>query len=333
MWKDFQVNSDMQIIRLSGTMTNDKHIDDLKSLVEIVDDHYPGIDIWFKKKVVPGLKQTERTAFLIYYQGNPIGSAIIKKGKETKLCSMRIAPGHQKKGIGSLLMSLIGKEIIDNACEIYFTAPESTYFKFKSFFDNWGFRCGGEVGIHYRNFEKEILCTIDTKTLWNNVIQNIGRLFERFSRDGKPIHPEIVLSIKPEYADKIKKRKKIVEVRRKFNKKWEGASAMLYASNPSQEFFGEARISKVIEGSPTEIWKLFNSDLGVHESMFFQYCQGVETVNALVLSDVEIFVNGIQKNHIESLLNKSVIPPQSYARIIQGTNWSTTALLNYLLLA
>ncbi|HLP48042.1 MAG TPA: hypothetical protein VK469_19015 [Candidatus Kapabacteria bacterium] len=177
------------------------------------------------------------------------------------------------------------------------------------------------------------MCTSDTKTLWNNVIQNLGHLFEPFSQDGNPIHPEIVLSIKPEYADKIKKRKKIVEVRRKFNKKWEGASAMLYASKPSQEFFGEARISRVIEDSPGEIWKLFKSDLGVHESMFFQYCQGTEKINALVLSDVEIFENGIQKNHIESLLNKSVIPPQSYARIIEGTNWSTTAFLNYLLLA
>ena len=108
---------------------------------------------------------------------------------------------------------------------------------------------------------------------------------------------------------------------------------MLYASKPVQEFFGEARISKVIEDSPEGIWGLFNSDLGVDKDRFFQYCYGVETVSALVLSDIEIFRTRIFKSQIEFLINQELMPPQSYSEVKENTNWPTTALLSYLLLA
>lgn len=333
MWKDFNINSEIKIAKLAEKITNEMYQHDLKRLVEIVDDKYPGIDIWFKKKVLPGLKEKERFAYLIYHKNQPVGSAIIKKGEETKLCSMRIAPGQQQKGIGGLLMSLMGREVRNYAGKIYFTAPESTYIKYKSFFDNWGFQCLGEAGIQYRLFDKELHCVADAQELWYRVIQNLDKLFDQFTLVGNPKHPDIVISIKPEYAEAIKKKNKRVEIRRKFNKKWEGAYAMLYASKPAQEFFGEARISKIIEGSPNEIWRLFNSELGVDENKFFQYCYGVEKVSALVFSDIEIFRNSILKCQVEILLNQELTPPQSHFGVKESTNWPTTALLNYLLLA
>lgn len=332
MWKDFKINSNIRIVKMSEKITNEKYKYDLKKLIEIVDDKYPGIDKWFEKKVMSGLKEKERFAYLVYHKEHPIGSAIIKKGEDTKLCSMRINPKYENKGIGSLLFSLMGKEIKNYAGQIHFTAPESTYIKYKSFFDNWSFKCSGEAGIQYRLFDKEILCMGNIQDFWHKVIQNLDKLFDQFTLTGNPKHPDIVISIKPEYADKIKKRKKKVEVRRKFNRKWEGAYAMLYASNPVQEFFGEAKISKIIEGSPKEIWELFNFDLGVAEDKFFNYCHGAEKVNALILSDIEIFRNGILKNQVEFLLDQELKAPQSYAGMHEGTRWPTTALLNYLLL-
>jgi predicted transcriptional regulator/N-acetylglutamate synthase-like GNAT family acetyltransferase len=333
MWKDFHINSEIKIATLAEEITNGMYQHDLKRLVEIVDDKYPGIDIWFKKKVLPGLKEKERFAYLVYHKNNPIGSAIIKKGEEAKLCSMRIAPEYEQKGIGSLLISLMGREIRNYAGKVHFTAPESTYIKYKSFFDNWGFKCTGQAGMQYRLFDKELFCEADAQELWKKVLQNLDKLFDQFTLVGNPQHPDIVMSIKPEYADEIKKKNKKVEIRRKFNKKWEGAYAMLYASRPAQEFFGEARISKVVEDSPKEIWGLFNSDLGVDKDKFFQYCYGVETVSALVLSDIEIFRSGILKSQIEFLINDELKPPQSYFGVKENTNWPTTALLSYLLLA
>jgi predicted transcriptional regulator/GNAT superfamily N-acetyltransferase len=333
MWKDFYINSEIKIAKLTGKITNEMYQHDLRRLVEIVDDKYSGIDVWFQKKVLPGLKEKERCAYLIYQKNQPVGSAIIKKGKETKLCSMRIAPEHRQKGIGGLLISLMVTEARSYAGKIYFTAPESTYREYKKFFDNWGFKCQGKAQIQYRQLDKELFCEADVQELWQRVIQNLDKLFDRFTLAWNPRHPDIVMSIKPEYAEEIKKKKKRVEIRRKFNKKWEGAYAMLYESHPAKGFFGEARINKVIEGSPKEIWRLFRSDLAVDETKFFQYCYGVEKVSALILSDIEIFRNSILKSQVERLLNEEIKPPQSYFGIKESTNWPTIALLNYLLLA
>jgi hypothetical protein len=53
----------------------------------------------------------------------------------------------------------------------------------------------------------------------------------------------------------------------------------------------------------------------------FLYCYGVETVSALVLSDIEIFRSGILKSQIEFLINEELKPPQSYFGVKENTNW------------
>ncbi|MGD2086712.1 MAG: hypothetical protein PVH61_11045 [Candidatus Aminicenantes bacterium] len=47
MWKDFHINSEIKIATLAEEITNGMYQHDLKRLVEIVDDKYPGIDFIF----------------------------------------------------------------------------------------------------------------------------------------------------------------------------------------------------------------------------------------------------------------------------------------------
>ncbi|HUU29419.1 MAG TPA: hypothetical protein VM123_16575, partial [archaeon] len=191
----------------------------------------------------------------------------------------------------------------------------------------------GEAGTQYRLFDKELECIVDAKIFWKNILSNIENTIGKFTIIGNPSHPDLVVSIKPEFADKIKEKKKKVELRRKFSKKWKGAYAMLYASEPISEFFGEAKISDIIEDSPNEIWNLFGSELGVDKGQYYEYCRGIDKINALVLSDITMYKNGISKNRVEYLLNKELKAPQSYSVIKEGTAWPTAVSLNYLLLA
>lgn len=340
MWRDIMfnsinINSEVRIVRLGEgeTLINEMYQDDLKQLIEMIDDKYPGIDIWFKKKVVPGLKEKHRFAYIVYVEGKPIGSAIAKKAGDTKLCSMRILPKYQERGIGSLLMSLIGREIRNYAGKLHFTAPLSMYQDNTSFFDKLGFKCLGEAHRQYRLFDKEIFCTVDSKLLWRNVLRNLENTIQQFTLVGNPSHPDLVISIRPEYASMIKENKKKVEIRRKFAKKWKGAYALLYASAPVQEFFGEAKIADVIEEKPEEIWKLFGPDMGSDKDAFYEYCEGTDRVSALVLSDIDIYKAGIFKDQVEFLLGKELKAPQSHCALEDDTIWPTAVLLNYLLLA
>jgi len=340
MWRDtmfnsVNINSEIKIVRMGGgeRLINEKYKDDLKHLIEIIDDKYPGIDSWFKKKVMPGLKEKERFAFLVFAKDKPVGSAIIKKSGSAKLCSLRILPEYRERGIGNLLFSLLARETRAYAGSVHFTAPLTTYQESIPFFDKLGFECLGEANRQYRLFDKEVFCTVNAKDLWMNVLKHLDDMIEQFTLLGNPIHPDLVMSLKPEYAKKMKEKKKSVEIRRKFSEKWRGAYALLYASAPLQEFFGEARIDDIVEDEPNEIWKLFGSDIGVEKNKFDEYCEGKEKVSALVLSEIDIYKQSILKVQLDFLLGKELKAPQNYCAIKEGTAWPTAVSLNYLLLA
>lgn len=335
MFNSVDINSDLRIVRIGGgnRLINERYQHNLKELVEIIGEKYPGIDVWYDRKVVPGLREKERFAYIAYCKGQPMASAIIRRGKDSKLCSMRIHPQVRMKRMGHLLVSLLAREIKSFAEKVHFTAPLSVYEAYKPFFDKLGFDFLGEATRQYRLFDKEILCSADVSMLWKNVITGLDKTIEEFTQAGNRSHPDIVVSIKPKFSEKIMKKKKTVEVRRKFSRKWKGCHALLYASSPVCEFFGEAKITDIIEDHPREIWNLFGSDLGVDENEYHDYCTGTDKINALVLSEIDVYRLGISKDRIEFLLNEELKAPQSYCAIKEGTTWPTAVYLNYLLMA
>jgi predicted transcriptional regulator/N-acetylglutamate synthase-like GNAT family acetyltransferase len=327
------INSRIRIVKLKDSLTVEKYQVDLKHQVQEAEDFYPGIEKWYDKKVIPGLLDRDRIAYLIYSKNQPVGSTIVRKGDQAKLCSLRINPNFRLEGLGNLLVALLGREIRNFSGKIYFTAPANIYEDNQLFFDGLGFKFLGKAHKQYRLFDDEISCSVNTKVLWKNIIDDLPNLFEKFTLIGNPTHPDIVISIKQKHAEQIKKKNKTVEIRRKFNKKWKGAYAMLYSSGKIQEFFGEAKIADVIEDSPSEIWKTFHSEVCVEKEDFNNYCKGASKISALILSEINIYHGIILRKSMENMLDKEIKPPQSYCTVKEGTNWPTMIMLKHLLLA
>ena len=55
------------------------HLSYFKDLVSANEEMYPGIDKWVDHKVIPGLKSSERVAFVGYLEENPVISAVVKR--------------------------------------------------------------------------------------------------------------------------------------------------------------------------------------------------------------------------------------------------------------
>src|ERR1700690_4444686 len=64
------------------------HVHHLKQLVTASQEMYPGIELWFRDKVIPGLKSSERIAYVAYENDKPIASAVLKIGRRAKLCHL-----------------------------------------------------------------------------------------------------------------------------------------------------------------------------------------------------------------------------------------------------
>jgi hypothetical protein len=103
----------------SETNTSESTLNGFKEIVSEIEDIYPGIDKWFEKKVLPGIKNGTRFAYLIIHNNKVIGESIVKPGKNAKLCSLRIKPEYQNKSMGLLLFAKIASTLDYNSKSIY----------------------------------------------------------------------------------------------------------------------------------------------------------------------------------------------------------------------
>lgn len=334
VFNELNINRNLKVVKFGGDyVPRPESLSHLEQMVEECEDLYPGIDIWFKKKVVPGLEEKNRVALLVYHDSRPIGSVVVRKGDDAKLCSLRVLPEEQKKGLGHLLIALVANEIRSMATHVHFTAPSKLWFELEQFFKDYGFVNNGLAGVQYRLFDQELACSADFKSVWKGVVDKLPSIIENFTLNGNKAHCDLVFSIRPAFADRIINGRKRVEVRRRFSNKWKGATALLYASSPLRQFVGEAIIGDIITSTPDKIWSDWKDELGCTFDEFGSYCNGASQVSAIIFEEVKVFKDPIPQAQMEHLVQKDLKAPQSFCEVKKQTVWPTALSLSCLLRA
>jgi predicted transcriptional regulator len=82
---------------------------------------------------------------------------------------------------------------------------------------------------------------------------------------------KVLLSIKPEFAEKIFNGTKRVEYRRMIFKSDKITSIVVYASSPIRKIIGEFEIDEIMTGSPEHLWFETSKDAGISKFYFDQY--------------------------------------------------------------
>lgn len=77
-----------------------------------------------------------------------------------------------------------------------------------------------------------------------------------------------LLSVKPEYAEKILSGEKIYEFRRRIFKREDVDILVIYATGPQCGVVAEARIGGIMESTPEDIWKRTNRHGGISHDRF-----------------------------------------------------------------
>jgi len=96
-----------------------------------------------------------------------------------------------------------------------------------------------------------------------------------------------LLSIKPEYAEKILSGDKEYEFRRRaFRNPSSVDRVIMYASSPIQRIIGFFSIADVVEGRPEELWSRFKDVSGITErQVFMDYFSEKETGFAIEIAE------------------------------------------------
>lgn len=93
----------------------------------------------------------------------------------------------------------------------------------------------------------------------------------------------VLLSIKPRFAEKILSGEKQYEFRKTtFRRSEPGDTVFLYASSPVQCIVGTFEIGRIIQKSPSDLWQAYGDKSGINDQkQFFEYYAGYDSGYAI----------------------------------------------------
>jgi predicted transcriptional regulator len=122
---------------------------------------------------------------------------------------------------------------------------------------------------------------------------------------------EILISLKPKYADHVFEGTKTVELRRRRLKVRPGTRIWIYATAPTAAIRGYASLVRVEAGSPLQIWKSLGNQTGLSKIEFEAYFKSCRTAYGLLLVDVMEMENALTLDQIRDVVT-DFHPPQFY---------------------
>ena len=125
---------------------------------------------------------------------------------------------------------------------------------------------------------------------------------------------DIVLSVRPQYCDKILSGEKFVELRRRFPMLGTtGTIAHIYATSPIKSIVGNVKIAAVSKMPVMDIWMKYSSGAEISKEDFEIYFSGVEEGFAITLQSAQRFARYFRLDELRRYFDFH--PPQSYAYV------------------
>ena len=113
---------------------------------------------------------------------------------------------------------------------------------------------------------------------------------------------KVLLSIKPEFAEKILNGTKRFEFRKGI------FTVVIYATMPLGKVVGQFRIESILSDEPESLWKKTEKHAGISKQFYDSYYSGREKAYAIKIGEVERYKEPIPI----SALGSNIKPPQSY---------------------
>jgi predicted transcriptional regulator len=330
----FPIQQAFRVIRLTGEDAT-RTTDSLRLLDELLssnEEMYPNIKRWFHDKVIQGLRDGSRVAYIGFEGEFPVLTAVVKRGQNAKFCHLKIASEFRDIHLGEVFFTVMALEVRNTAKDIHFTLPESLWQQRREFFSGFGFQDAIRARKQYRMFNDELQTSAPFLSVWRSARLRLPQIRKCFAINDYSMAPSLLLAVKPEFARRILSGEKTIEVRRKFHRRWQGARVAIYASRPERALIGEATIENVQSASPAEVWDLHQDHIGCSRDEFEAYTGTTEYVFAIALSDVTPYVTSMPVCQFEYLLEEELPIPHSHCEVHGDRSWgkaiSIAALLH-----
>jgi len=136
----------------------------------------------------------------------------------------------------------------------------------------------------------------------------------------------LLMSIKPEYMQKILTGEKTIEIRRTRTNVAEGDLIIFYASSPMKAILGAAMVVTVVTGAPGAIWRKYKRELGITKSVYDVYYSCSVKAYGIILDKIWEYESPVSLEKIREFW-EGFVPPQSY-RYLSKEEFKLVSSLN-----
>lgn len=309
----------MSMRELSGLLIRPAKPEDYAGIRDFLlesSDLYPSIDFWWDNRVRPALERGRRIVLVVDAECSLEGLFIGKPGNLAKLCTLRLRESVRNQGIGRVLVTEGLRRLLGcDTSRFHVTISEAAEEGSTAFFEAIGFRRIAVQPNRYKSGVDEFVYTCPSNEIVeiinNELSQGIERtLFGVIPRQ-MPNEQTLLMSLRPEFAELILQGRKTIELRRKFSKKYEGATIVFYITHPVKQFMFTAKITQVDHSQKKRIWNTYQQECGISEAAFDQYFTGTDHGYAIHLSNVKPIPNQLVLEHARKVYPQ-LRPPQSF---------------------
>lgn len=122
---------------------------------------------------------------------------------------------------------------------------------------------------------------------------------------------KVLLSIKPEFVEKIFSGEKKYEYRKSIFKKTDIDTIVIYSTKPVGKIVGEIKIDCILDESIEDLWNKTHQDSGISYEFFKSYFQKKERGYAIKIRETKKYKKPLSPVEIFSNFH----PPQSFCYI------------------
>ena len=125
---------------------------------------------------------------------------------------------------------------------------------------------------------------------------------------------DIVLSIRPQYSEKILDGRKTVELRRRFPvSPQKGTVVYIYSTTPVRALVGSAEIKTVAKLPLSDIWRHYGNDASIMRADFDAYFEGLREGVAIEFSNIKAWSRTLALSELRERFGFT--PPRSFQYI------------------
>ncbi len=122
----------------------------------------------------------------------------------------------------------------------------------------------------------------------------------------------LILSIKPQYVEKILNGSKTIELRKSLPKKVsKGSLLLIYVTTPKRCIQAICEIDKIVYSTPNELWEIVKGNAGISKREYNNYYNTNKRASAIFLRNVEPLEIPIGLTEIRNSF-PNFSPPQTF---------------------